>query len=125
MINFQFYKIVRLPLKNICNFGLSKSRPNNTKIVLLALQPNLKYILFIYFLPVFFFGSLWAQERDSITPLDRELKTPQRIPYNDSIEVDFTENDLVELDTVKLDTVKQKKESFLFFFKKKVNTKHW
>ena len=113
LINFQFYKIVRLPLKNICNFGLSKSRPNNTKIVLLALQPNLKYILFIYFLPVFFFGSLWAQERDSITPLDRELKTPQRIPYNDSIEVDFTENDLVELDTVKLDTVKQKKESFL------------
>lgn len=113
MINFQFYKIVGLPFKNKCNFDFSKSRPNNTKIVLFALQPNLKYILFLYFLPVFFFGNLFAQERDSITPLTKEFPTPQILPIQDSLQTNYTENALVELDTVRLDTVKPKKESFL------------
>ncbi|MBW2960800.1 putative LPS assembly protein LptD [Mesonia aestuariivivens] len=77
------------------------------------MQANLKYIVLIYFLPLFFFGGLRAQERDSIASVNSEFNTPQLIPVNDSLRINYIENDLVVLDTVKIDTLAAKKESFL------------
>ncbi|SHI47893.1 hypothetical protein SAMN04488096_10240 [Mesonia phycicola] len=77
------------------------------------MQANLKYIVFVYFLPLFYFGGLIAQERDSLTPAQVEFKTPQMIPVSDTTELNFAENKIIELDTVSLDTIKPKKESFL------------
>ncbi len=115
MLKFQFYKKLRLAFKNICNFGLSKSRPNDTKIVLLALQPNLKYTLLFYLVPVFFLGSLYAQQRDSLTPVNQHLNTPEIIPFNELNGFLLRESNIVELDTVLIDSVKpkQKNDSFL------------
>ncbi|VVU99449.1 LPS-assembly protein LptD [Mesonia oceanica] len=122
MLNFQFYKIVRLAFKNICNFGFSKSRPNNTKIVLLALQPNLKYTLLFYLLPVFFLGSLYAQQRDSLVPVNQSLNSPEVIPFSEPNDFLIREINIVQLDTVLIDSVKTKKKNDSFLTDNIVST---